>query len=178
MHRPSIYTRSENCKTTPDGRFSLRGSQLYKELRADTDCLVDALEKYKEYLELQSKRVGEAHGSATFVHEPEKDVTLHSFPASEAVQEACLQLQKLLDSKQPYATVFVNALAPADRYKRRHWFSKIQLNCPTMMYRYSHGNNLGTLSFVWKTLADTDQTQVARLVTKLTKSNPCMPPET
>ena len=27
-HRPSIYTRSENCKTTPDGRFSLRGSHI------------------------------------------------------------------------------------------------------------------------------------------------------
>ena len=25
---PSIYMRSENCKTIPDGRFSLRGSQL------------------------------------------------------------------------------------------------------------------------------------------------------
>ena len=27
-HRPSIYTRSKNCKTTPDGRFSLRGSHI------------------------------------------------------------------------------------------------------------------------------------------------------
>ena len=25
-HRASIYTHSENCKTTPDGRFSLRGT--------------------------------------------------------------------------------------------------------------------------------------------------------
>ena len=27
-HHPSIYTRSDNCKTTPDGRFSLRGSHI------------------------------------------------------------------------------------------------------------------------------------------------------
>ena len=28
-HRSSIYTRTKNCKTTPDGRFSLRGSQMF-----------------------------------------------------------------------------------------------------------------------------------------------------
>ena len=144
---------------------------LYQELRVDIDSFVDGMEKYRAYLESQSKRISEAHGSLTFLREPEKDVSICSLPASEATPEAYLQLESLLDDKQPYEPLFVTVLAPPDRYKRRHWFANIQLRCPIMMYRYAHGNNLGTLSFVWKTTDNhgVDQTEVARVITKLNK---------
>lgn len=143
---------------------------MCKELREDINYLVDVLDKYRAYLESQSKWVTEAHSSHTFHREPEKDMSVCSFPAAEDTPESYLQLQSILDSKQPYEPMFVNELAPSDQYKRWHWFSNIQLRYPVMMYCYAHGNNLGTLSFVWKATDDgVDQTKVARVITKLNK---------
>ena len=46
---------------------------------------------------------------------------------------------------------------------------KIQLPFPTMMYRFPYGNHLGVAAFMWTISDDNDidQTQVARLVSKL-----------
>ena len=46
---------------------------------------------------------------------------------------------------------------------------KLQLPFPTMIYRFPYGNHLGVAAFMWK-IPDVnaiDQTQVARLVSKL-----------
>ena len=44
---------------------------------------------------------------------------------------------------------FANDFSPDDRFQRKNWFANFKLAIPCMLYRFMHGNNLGTLSFVW-----------------------------
>ena len=68
-----------------------------------------------------------------------------------------------------YEPIFVNEYAPEDRYSRRNWLAKLALPYPTCMYRYAYGNNLGTLTYIWKILeGPLDQTAVSRVFTHLT----------
>ena len=55
------------------------------------------------------------------------------------------------------------------RYSRRNWLAKLALPYPTCMYRYAYGNNLGTLTYIWKIPeGPLDQTAVSREFTHLT----------
>ena len=78
--------------------------------------------------ESQAKRISEAHGSQTYLREPEKDVSIHTFSPSADTPEDYIELQTILDGKQPYDPVFVNDMAPSDRHKCRNWLSNIDCN--------------------------------------------------
>ena len=43
------------------------------------------------------------------------------------------------------------------RYLRKHWLDKFQLEFPIQMNRFSHGNNLGTITFVWRLPSDSPE---------------------
>ena len=57
------------------------------------------------------------------------------------------------------------------RYVRKHWLDKLQLEVPIQMYRFSHGNNLGTLNFVWRLPSDSpeDPSSTAKAIADLNK---------
>ena len=79
----------------------------------------------------------------------------------------------LLLDKPMYCPIFLNELAPDDRYQRKNWVAGLKLEFPVMMYRFMHGNNLGTMIFLWKT-PDTggEATLNAKLITRAKKYIP------
>lgn len=67
-----------------------------------------------------------------------------------------------------HCLIFLNELAPEDRHQRKNWIAGLKLEFPAMMYRFMHGNNLGTLTFVWKTSeGGGEAAKNAKLVTEL-----------
>ena len=79
------------------------------------------------------------------------------------------QIQEKLSSLPLYQTVFVNDYSPSDRYVHKHWLNNLQLEFPVKMYRYSHGNSLGSMTFLWHLPSDSseDSTSTAKAITCL-----------
>ena len=79
------------------------------------------------------------------------------------------QIQEKLSSLPLYQPVFVNDYSPSDRYVCKHWLNNLQLEFPVKMYRYSHGNSLGSMTFLWRLPSDSseDSTSTAKAITCL-----------
>ena len=80
------------------------------------------------------------------------------------------KLFEAIDKSPDYFPVFINDFAPEDRFIRRKWINMLQLPVKIFLYRYPHGNNLGTLSFAWKVPNEVDQTLNQRTIAQLNES--------
>ena len=139
-------------------------------LRSDIDKLVDALHRYKQYLVSQNERVNKSHHqqSADQASEGSNASLITISPKGNAMshyQELEAELLKL----PLYEPLFLNDIAPVDRYQRRKWFSEVTLPFPIMLYKYAYGNNLGTLVYAWRIPLDVpvDDTIIGQIFSQL-----------
>lgn len=80
-----------------------------------------------------------------------ESIELTSVPVVKQCNSQYSCVQSALAEKPMYCPIFLNELAPEDRHQRKNWVAGLQLEFPTMMYHFMHGNNLGTLQFLWNT---------------------------
>ena len=118
--------------------------------------LAHALQKYSNYLESSTVRVNNMHPMLDPARSP-TDVSSSSVERIEAsvrsAKEAATycKLQEELDSSEPYQkVVFVNDFAPTDRRGRYHYMHGLRMPFAVEVFQYEHGNNLATLSLVWR----------------------------
>ena len=97
-----------------------------------------------------------------------ESIELTCIPVIDRCDSCYSQVQESLENKPMYCPIFLNELAPEDRHQRKNWIAGLKLEFPAMMYRFMHGNNLGTLTFVWKTSeGGGEAAKNAKLVTEL-----------
>ena len=114
----------------------------FKMLQSQLVALVEVMKHYCEYLKKHGDSMQAAHSSTTVLRNVEDNILLETrAPVPQCDAEYC-QIQEKLSSLPLYQPVFVNDYSPLDRYVRRHWLDKLQLEFPVKMYRYSRGNNL------------------------------------
>lgn len=126
-------------------------SKAFDPLRSDIECLVDALSMYKGYLVSKCSQVKEHHQSVVEPGADEVNASLITIsglmgPASPAYSE----LEQKLECLPLYEPLYVNDIAPCDRYDRRKWVNGMQVSFPIMLYKYAYGNHLGTLIYAWR----------------------------
>ena len=146
--------------------FTIKRFEL---LRQEVEGLVGAMHKYCEYLRGKDLEIKKHHQSP----EPaqgDDNASLITLPVTSGpVLSEYGVLEEKLRLLPMYEPIFVNEYAPEDRYSRRNWFAKLALPYPTCMYRYAYGNNLGTLTYIWKIPeGPLDQTAVSRVFMHLT----------
>lgn len=79
------------------------------------------------------------------------NVSLLTLPGTEEpVSLEYSELQQKLESLPLYKPLYVNDMAPTDRFERRKWVSNLKVSFPIMLYKYAYGNNLGTLLYAWR----------------------------
>ncbi len=63
----------------------------------------------------------------------------------------------------------MNDFSPLDRFVRKHWLDKLWLEFVMKMYRYCHGNSLGSMTLVWRLPTDSPEnpTLTAKAITLL-----------
>ena len=150
-------------------RFAL---DVFKELRNDIEQLADCLKVYEDYLIAQSCKVGEHHQIVTVQGSQDDNISLETMLSYDVpVLEEYYTLHQLLLATSFYQPIFLNDLAPRERYDRRKWLSGIQLPFPIMLYRFAYGNHLGTLCYAWKIPDDksVDNAAVSRVYSQLSK---------
>ena len=120
-------------------------------LRSEVEVLVEGLQKYSEYLKNRNESMVEHHQSMTQSQLVDDNASLSTLTVcSGLVHSDYADLEENLRSLAYYKPVFLNDYSPADRFKRRSWLANLALPYPTCLYRYAYGNNLGTLSSIWK----------------------------
>lgn len=98
------------------------------------------------------------------------NATLVCIPCSSGlVPSEYVDLEEKLRLSRQYEPVLVNEFAPQDRIQRRAWLAKLSMPYPLCLYRYAYGNNLGTLTYVWKIPeGPLEQTAISRVFSHLT----------
>lgn len=116
-------------------------------------------------------RSSQQQHSSELVRSPVENVIMKTIPGnSMPVSSEYADLLKVLDESADYHPVFLNSFAPDDRFDRRKWINKLQLPITIFMYRYPHGNNLGTLNFAWKVPSEVDLSVNQRTIAQLNES--------
>ena len=145
---------------------------VFNELRNDIEQLADCLKVYEDYLIAQSCKVGEHHQIVTVQGSQDDNISLETMLSYDVpVLEEYYTLHQLLLATSFYQPIFLNDLAPRERYDRRKWLSGIQLPFPIMLYRFAYGNHLGTLCYAWKIPDDKSvaNAAVSRVYSQLSK---------
>lgn len=133
--------------------------------------LVESLNKYKVYLANHSEHMKEVHQRITVEPSEESYNVAIISASSKPTEKEYRKVEDTITTLQYYDPVFLNDLAPENRYIRRHWIDKLSLQFPVKLYRYVHGSHIGTLSFAWKIPEGTnDPNRTSRIISKLTSS--------
>ena len=141
----------------------------FKRLQSELLSLDEVMKKYGNYLRKHSESMKLVHASPSPVRDVEDNILLE-FHSSVSVRDPQYsQVQQKLMSLPLYTPVFVNDYAPIDRFVRKHWVDKLQVEFSIQMYRYCHGNCLGTMTFVWRVPTDSpeDPTSTAKAIADL-----------
>ena len=144
----------------------------FRSIRDDVAELADVMHQYALFLAVQNEKV-KAHHTVTSTQYPEDSATLVTLPAKDGPISKCYKsLCERLHRLEVYQPVFLNEIAPAERFARRHWLAELQLPFPVMLYKFAYGNHLGTIVFLWKVpnSGPVDQTEVSCVFSRLTSS--------
>ncbi len=144
--------------------------QCYQELRGDVEKLMDALKMYCDYLTTQTRKVGEQQQQVLPVARQEENAAITTIDGvSGVISSVYSHFEEKLRGTPVYEPIFINELAPHDRYERRKWISGIELSFPIMLYKYVYGNHLGTLVYAWRIPEDqpVDSTITSRIFMQL-----------
>lgn len=129
--------------------------RAFQELREDIEALVDALKKYSDYLAAQTKQVTEHQKQLVPAAPREENAAITTLEGKSGVISMVYSpFEEKLRNTPLYEPIFVNELAPQDRYQRRKWIAGIELSFPIMLYKYVYGNHLGTLVYAWRIPTD------------------------
>ena len=109
----------ELCESLLQPWFSV---QRYKELRGDVEKLVDALKMYCDYLTTQTRKVTEHQQQLLPVPRQEENAAITTVDGvSCGISSVYSHFEEKLRDTPVYDPIFVNELAPHDRYQRRKW---------------------------------------------------------
>lgn len=140
--------------------------------------IVSCLEKYIRYLDKKTELNAKSNTLTTCIRNPATDIEVHIRERSSLVAlipQVYKAVSQVLSGKESYQPVDLGEFAPTDRFERRSWLNNLQLHFPVSIYRYQHGNALGTQNFVWRipdNPEDRDETEQACTISKLNEQMP------
>ena len=89
--------------------------------------------------------------SVNYTKDAESSATITTLPAKHGmILERYKSVYQHLDALDLYQPLFLNKIAPEERFVCRKWLSELQLPFPVMLYKYAYGNNFGTTVFACK----------------------------
>ena len=132
--------------------------------------LVELVESMKRYLKKHNEAMKVVHSSTSILRPVEENILLETRVSVPVVCETYQELQEKLSTLELYQPLFLNDFSPSDRYIRKHWLDNLKLEFPVKMYRFCHGNSLGTMTFIWRLPTEytaEDATATAQAITIL-----------
>lgn len=142
-------------------------SDLFLSLKSEVENLVEAMRKYYQYL-VDKNSVMTLHHHSMESSQTLENASVKVISATISQLSDYVELDEKLQLLKLYEPLFINDFMPLDQYMKRKWVKNIAFSYPVCMYCYAYGNNLGTLTYLWKIPeGDVDQSVTSRLFAQL-----------
>jgi hypothetical protein len=112
--------------------------------------LVLMVKQYTSYLQDAAQRMRIIHNSHFPVRNGHDDIAVEDFEAALCYPSDYEPLASLLRNSEFYQWFNIDDLLPTKAQKWYIYFQNIAADSCFTLYRYYHGNYLGTFNFVWK----------------------------
>lgn len=107
---------------------------------------------YANYLETVNQHMQRIQSASAPARNPESNSNLEirSSCAANAIKEIYLPIAEHVRNTNEYDVISIEEFLPDIKEKRFFYLSNLTIDSTIMLYRYHHGNYLGTLNFIWK----------------------------
>ena len=122
----------------------------WEEVIKDIHDLIKIAQEYANYLQGVNNRMRTIHTSLAPIRNGRDDITVEDIEAVDLYPPQYESLAQLLHESNDYDLLNIDHLLPSKPQDTYLFFQKICADVSFTLYRYYHGNYLGTLNFVWK----------------------------
>ena len=132
----------------------------WKEFKSDVVLLATSLSKYADYLVKQCGAMKCVQSSQQPVRQISENLSFAYLPLCQAVSPCFHQLEQKLKEKSLFEYLVIEDICPAEPRKKYEYIQRLRevgLSEKAALLTYSHGNNIGSLHFVWKVLESVDE---------------------
>ena len=121
-------------------------------------------QEYANYLQGVNNRMRTIHASLVPIRNGRDDITVEDIEAVDLYPSQYEFLVQLIHESNDYDLLNIDHLLPSKPQNTYLFFQNICADVSFTLYRYYHGNYLGTLNFVWKipSLDKRDKTKEAK----------------
>jgi hypothetical protein len=108
--------------------------------------------KYSSYLVTVNQHIQKIQAASTPARSPEEDSILEMRPScsENTIKEIYLPISERIRLADEYEVISLEEFLSETKQKRFFYLSNLTINSTIMLYRYYHGNYLGTLNFIWR----------------------------
>lgn len=122
----------------------------WKEFIENIFDFVFTVRRYAAYLQDAAQQMRVIYNSYFPVRNGRDDITVEDFEATSCYSSNYEPLASLLRNAEDYQLFNIDDLLPTNAQHRYIYFHNITADSCFTLYRYYHGNYLGTLNFIWK----------------------------
>ena len=125
-------------------------------LLCDCTCSLQAtMVGYRKHLCNNNEKMKILHSMLQPARDPKTGDSTHLYSVAASVRSSKLverysELEKALEAKDVFEHVFMNNFAPEKPDDAHTYFTELCLPYKVQVYKFNHGNYLGTLYFIWR----------------------------
>ena len=126
------------------------GQQEWKEFIGFVLNLCHSIRKYVDFMELNNEQVKSNHLSIKPIRNVLDHISIETREYQRNIDKKYCQISEVLYNSEFYEVHFLDNYLPENTKLRYNFINSIECNVSFTIYRYYHGNYLGTLNFIWK----------------------------
>lgn len=144
------------------------GQENWKSFISNVFELYHNIQKYISYLELVNDEMILNHSKNEPTRNLLDNITLEIRNKQRNFNPKFKNISDLLQNSDFYELHLLDNYLPQDKRMRYNFINELNVDCTFTLYRYYHGNYLGTLNFIWKipdSISEQDKSQDAQMLT-------------
>lgn len=123
---------------------------IWKNIVDDVFNLCHITRKYVSYLKNVNERMKFINESNEPVRNIFNNISIETRESQQIINKKYDVISSLLQTSDDYELHFLDNYLPESKKDRYEFIIDMKLKVPFTLYRYYHGNYLGTLNFIWK----------------------------
>ncbi|UZO23562.1 uncharacterized protein OCT59_015896 [Rhizophagus irregularis] len=144
------------------------GQENWKPFISNVFELCHNIRKYITYLESVNNEMILNHSRNELTQNLLDNITLEIRNKQRNFNPKFKNISDLLKDSNFYELHLLDNYLPQEKRTRYNFINELNVDCTFTLYRYYHGNYLGTLNFIWKipdSISEQDKSQEAKMLT-------------
>lgn len=138
-------------------------SSVWENVISSVFELIECIQKYATYLEEINAEMNILHYSDTPARNGVENIELYTIEAfTTPILSKYIELDRALQQEDYYVYIELDQYLPPQPKQKHNFIKELCLSFPISVYRYHHGNYLGTKNFVWRVPVHNDNRSETR----------------